>query len=77
MLHLTVEAIYENGILRPLQPLQSVTEHSKVKITIEAKGSEPHPLLQFAGILPTYGLSEKNRHRGGLRLNNRNYRVSP
>ncbi len=51
MLHLKIEAIYENGILRPLQPLLGVTEHSKVKITIEAKEAEPHPLLQFAGIL--------------------------
>jgi predicted DNA-binding antitoxin AbrB/MazE fold protein len=31
---LTVEAVYENGALKPLQPL-SLKEHEKVRITIE------------------------------------------
>lgn len=48
--HQTIEAIYENGVLRPLEPLDGLAEHSKVKVTIEYK-AEPHPLMQFAGIL--------------------------
>lgn len=31
---LTVEAVYENGILRPTQPL-ALKEHEKVRITIQ------------------------------------------
>jgi predicted DNA-binding antitoxin AbrB/MazE fold protein len=46
-----IEAIYENGILRPLKPLKGFPEHAKLKITVEAEDVEPHPLLQFAGIL--------------------------
>jgi predicted DNA-binding antitoxin AbrB/MazE fold protein len=47
----TVEAIYENGVLRPLKPLEGLVEHCRVKITIEREETTPHPLLQFAGIL--------------------------
>jgi len=32
----TVEAIYENGVLRPLQALEGLPEHSRVKITISS-----------------------------------------
>ena len=46
-----VEAIYENGILRPLKALEGFPERCKVKITIESEETAPHPLLQFAGIL--------------------------
>ena len=35
---LTVEAVYENGVLRPLQPLP-LKEHDRVQITIESKTS--------------------------------------
>jgi predicted DNA-binding antitoxin AbrB/MazE fold protein len=33
-----IEAIYENGVLKPAQPLP-FQEHAKVRITIEAQGS--------------------------------------
>jgi predicted DNA-binding antitoxin AbrB/MazE fold protein len=35
---LTVEAIYENGVLRPAQPLP-LKEHETVRITIEPRPS--------------------------------------
>ncbi|KYC39092.1 hypothetical protein WA1_34475 [Scytonema hofmannii PCC 7110] len=47
----TVEAIYENGVFRPLKALDGLVEHSQVKITIESDQTQSHPLLQFAGIL--------------------------
>ncbi|MBD6617170.1 DUF104 domain-containing protein [Komarekiella sp. 'clone 1'] len=47
----TIEAIYEDRVLRPLQTLTGVAEHSKVKITIEYQETLTHPLLQFAGII--------------------------
>ncbi len=31
---LTIEAIYENGVLKPLQPLP-LQEHEKVRVTVE------------------------------------------
>ena len=31
---ITVEAVFENGILRPLQPLP-LAEHAKVSVTVE------------------------------------------
>jgi predicted DNA-binding antitoxin AbrB/MazE fold protein len=31
---LTVEAIYENGVLKPVQPLP-LEEHKKVRVTVE------------------------------------------
>lgn len=51
MLPQTLEAIYENGVLRLLTQPEGLAEHSKVKITIEAEEGQPSPLLQFAGIL--------------------------
>ena len=56
-----IEAIYENGVLRPLKPLKGFPEHSKLKITIEAEDIEPHPLLQFAGILSNEEAAELTR----------------
>ena len=35
---LTIEAIYENGVLKPVQPLP-LKEHEKVRITIEPETS--------------------------------------
>lgn len=47
----TIEAIYENGVLRPLQPLEKIAEHARVKVTVEVE--EPvHPLADCVGILP-------------------------
>jgi predicted DNA-binding antitoxin AbrB/MazE fold protein len=33
---ITVEAIYEAGVLKPLTPLPELPEHTKVRITVEA-----------------------------------------
>ena len=35
---LTVEAVYENGVLKPVQPLP-LTEHERVRITIQSATS--------------------------------------
>jgi predicted DNA-binding antitoxin AbrB/MazE fold protein len=49
----TVEAVYENGILRPLKELVDLVEYSKVRIIVEYEENPSHPLLPFAGILST------------------------
>lgn len=47
----TTEAIYENGVLRPLQPLEGLKEHCRVTLTI-TNGDKPHPMADLAGTLP-------------------------
>jgi predicted DNA-binding antitoxin AbrB/MazE fold protein len=32
---ITIEAIYESGVLRPLSPLPEIEEHARVRITVE------------------------------------------
>src|SRR5437870_5722908 len=44
---LTVEAIYENGVLKPAQPLP-FQEHEKVQVTVQAGASRAR---QTAGLL--------------------------
>jgi predicted DNA-binding antitoxin AbrB/MazE fold protein len=48
---LTVEAVYENGVLRPIQPLP-LQEHEKVSITIQPTTSPPR---KTAGMVPWTG----------------------
>jgi predicted DNA-binding antitoxin AbrB/MazE fold protein len=52
---LTVEAIYENGILKPTQPWP-LQEHEKVRITIE---SSRNWVAETAGILRWTGTPEE------------------
>ena len=48
---ITVEATYENGVLRPLQPLP-LQEHEKVKVTVHTDSSVAE---QTAGMLKWTG----------------------
>lgn len=56
----TIEAIYENGVLRPVKPLQGVPEHSVVHLTIN-ESSKPHPLANCIGIMPDEDANEIRR----------------
>lgn len=47
-----IEALYENGILRPLEPIEGVAEHSRLTITLEMEGVRPHPFADLVGTLP-------------------------
>jgi predicted DNA-binding antitoxin AbrB/MazE fold protein len=51
---ITVEAIYENGVLKPSQPLP-LKEKEKVRVTIDSKIS---PILQAYGIMGWTGSAE-------------------
>ena len=51
---LTVEAVYENGVLKPAQPLP-LKEHEQVRITVEQGDS---PLLRAYGIMGWTGDAE-------------------
>ena len=37
-MRITIEAIYEAGMLKPLSPLPDLKEHERVRITVEASG---------------------------------------
>ena len=51
---ITVEAIYENGVLRPVRQLP-LQEHEKVEITFQARGSR---VRQTAGLVGWTGSQE-------------------
>ena len=34
-MNITIEAIYESGVLKPLEPLSHLKEHERVRITVE------------------------------------------
>lgn len=36
-----INAIFEKGVLKPLEPLDNIQEHAKVRIIIESQMSEP------------------------------------
>jgi predicted DNA-binding antitoxin AbrB/MazE fold protein len=50
-MNLTVEAVYENGVLKPTQPLP-LQEHEKVRVTIEPA---PSVAERTAGMIPWTG----------------------
>lgn len=32
---ITIKAVYESGVLKPLEPLDSLKEHERVRITVQ------------------------------------------
>jgi predicted DNA-binding antitoxin AbrB/MazE fold protein len=54
----TVEAIYENGVLRLIRPLEGVAEHSTVKVTVETGQPPRHTLAGCIGTLSGEDASE-------------------
>ncbi len=47
----TIHAIYEHGVLRPLEPIEGIMENTKVEVTVTVEKEVSHPILRFAGIL--------------------------
>lgn len=48
----SVEAIYEDGVLRLLNPIKGLKKHQRVSITVEKYSKKKHPLEGLCGILP-------------------------
>jgi predicted DNA-binding antitoxin AbrB/MazE fold protein len=48
----TIEAIYEDGVFRPLTPVKGLKKHQRVTITVEKSLERRHPLHGLCGILP-------------------------
>ena len=56
----TIEAIYQNGMFKPLNPVpEEITEGEKVEITIKDKKLSPEEMLELAGKIYE-GLSEED-----------------
>lgn len=47
----TIHAIYKDGLLKPLDPIEGIKENSEVEIIVSIKEQPPHYILRFAGIL--------------------------
>lgn len=41
---ITIEAIYEAGVLKPLEPLPDLEEHEKVRVTVEKESMIEPPV---------------------------------
>jgi predicted DNA-binding antitoxin AbrB/MazE fold protein len=37
-MNITIEAIYEAGVFKPLEPLDTLKEHDRVRITVQSVG---------------------------------------
>lgn len=55
---INVEAIYENGVLKPTSPLP-IQEHEKVQVTVHTQAS---PLVQAYGIMNWQGTGAELDH---------------
>ncbi len=47
----TFIAIFEHGVLRPLEPIEDINENAEVKVTVSIEKQVAHPLFRFAGSL--------------------------
>jgi len=60
---ITVEAIYEAGILKPLSPLPELPEHTRVRLTIEPQAADSTPrTVRFPADL----MARIDRRRGAI-----------
>jgi len=66
---ITIEAIYEAGILKPLSPLPGLADRSKVRVTIEA-AAKPVPQVRRS----PHGAVDYSRENEWLREHQDNYR---
>ena len=57
----TINAIYEGGVLRPLESLEGIAEHARVKITVEDVESPGGGLAECIGTLPDEDAAEMRR----------------
>ena len=55
----TVEAIYENGVFKPISPLHNITEHKKVRLIIKDSHAGKFDILSLASTVYD-GLSPKD-----------------
>ena len=57
----TINAVYEGGVLRPLQSLDGIAEHARVRLTVENVESSDSCLADCIGTLPDEDAAEMRR----------------
>lgn len=57
-MHKTIEAVYENGMFRPVLPIKGLRKHQRVNLTIETSLKGKHPLHELCGTLPDEDAAE-------------------
>ncbi len=55
----TIEAIFENGVFKPMSPLNNIAEHKKVTLIIKDYDAEKFDILSLASTVYD-GLSPKD-----------------
>ncbi len=55
-----LQAIYEHGVLRPLEPLEGIAENSEVKLTVQSLPTR-HDLKDLFGTLPKENADEMRK----------------
>lgn len=55
-----IHAIYERGILRPLEPLEGIPEHSELELTIQSLPAR-RVLNDLIGVLPKQDADEMRK----------------
>jgi len=66
---ITIEAVYEAGILKPLTPLLELAENSRVRVTIEP-ANKPVPKVRRS----THGRVDNSRENEWLKQHQNEYR---
>ena len=66
---ITIEAIYEAGILKPLAPLPDIADKSRVRVTIEPAGRSAPKVRRSP-----YGAVDLSREREWVLANREQYR---
>ena len=54
----SVRAVYEDGLLRPLDSLTGIAEHSEVKLIVRGPRQSPQSLAERLGVLPNEDTEE-------------------
>lgn len=54
----TIEAVYEEGVLRLLSPIKGLKRKQKVVLTFEKVEKKKHPLAGLCGTLPDKDAAE-------------------
>ncbi len=56
-----INAVYEGGVLRPLQSLDGIAEHARVRLTVESVEPAGNALADCIGTLPDEDAVEMRR----------------
>lgn len=57
-----IDAIYENGVIRPIHPIKGISEHSRVKVRIASVvSSSPHTIAECIGTISKEDANQMSR----------------